>query len=61
MSPRKVQAVGATHGMIKKKVMATKKNIQKNDRKESGAGLAAGIESENTTQQNADATKTARK
>jgi hypothetical protein len=47
--------------MIKKKVMATKKNIQKNDRKESGAGLAAGIESENTTQQNADATKTARK
>lgn len=30
--------------------MATKKNIQKNDRKESGAGLAAGIESENKTQ-----------
>ena len=51
----------ARKGIIKKKVMATKKNIQKNDRKESGAGLAAGIESENTTQQNADATKTARK
>ena len=51
--------MGATHGMIKKKVMATKKNIQKNDRKESGAGLAAGMEFENKTQQATDATKAA--
>ena len=43
--------------MIKKKVMATKKDIQKNDRKETGAGLAAGIEFENKTQQATDATK----
>ena len=38
--------MGAPHG-IKKKVMATKKDIQKNDRKGTGAGLAAGMESEN--------------
>ena len=35
---------------VKKKVMATNKDIQKNDRKESGAGLAAGMESENKAQ-----------
>lgn len=35
--------------------MAEKKNIQKNDRKESGAGLAAGKSVENMTQQEPDA------
>ena len=44
----------------KKKVMATKKDIQKNDRKGTGAGLAAGIELKNNTQQNEDAAQIAR-
>lgn len=39
--------------------METKKDIQKNDRKESGAGLAAGMELENKSQQDADATHAA--
>lgn len=42
---------GGCYARDKKKVMETKKNIQKNDRKESGAGLAAGIRLENKTQQ----------
>ena len=51
--------MGAPHG-IKKKVMATKKDIQKNDRKGTGAGLAAGIKLKNNTQQNEDAAQIAR-
>ena len=37
---------GGCSARDKKKVMATKKDIQKNDRKGTGAGLAAGIEVE---------------
>lgn len=48
---------GGCSARDKKKVMETKKNIQKNDRKESGRGLAAGIETENMSQQSTDAIK----
>lgn len=46
---------GGCSARDKKKVMATKKDIQKNDRKGTGAGLAAGIELKNNTQRNEDA------
>ena len=48
---------GGCSARDKKKVMATKKDIQKNDRKGTGAGLAAGIELKNRTQQNEDTTQ----
>lgn len=51
---------GGCSARDKKKVMATKKDIQKNDRKGTGAGLAAGIELKNRTQQNEDAAQIAR-
>lgn len=51
---------GGCSARDKKKVMATKKDIQKNDRKGTGAGLAAGIELKNNTQQNEDAAQIAR-
>ena len=51
---------GGCSARDKKKVMATKKDIQKNDRKGTGAGLAAGIELKNRTQQNEDAAHIAR-
>ena len=51
---------GGCSARDKKKVMATKKDIQKNDRKGTGAGLAAGIELKNRTQQSEDAAQIAR-
>ena len=51
---------GGCSARDKKKVMATKKDIQKNDRKGTGAGLAAGIKLKNNTQQNEDAAQIAR-
>ena len=51
---------GGCSARDKKKVMATKKDIQKNDRKGTGAGLAAGIELKNRTQQNENAAQIAR-
>ena len=52
---------GGCSARDKKKVMATKKDIQKNDRKGTGAGLAAGIELKNRTQQNENAAQAAAK